>query len=564
MRNGPRPGAGGEARGAEGRHRRVRRPRRLDGACGAARPRGRPCDPFPVPRAPAPRARAAWRNGGEVHRRRGRRSLRRAGRARRRPRARRPGVARDPGGDRGHERGGSGARAGGSDRRRHRRGARGARRQGRAGGGNGVRRRDEHVRPAPGRGASRRRPRGRDDVPRHRARNRVRGARPGLREGQVRAACRLVRPAPPRQLRDRPGRTGAGPARRAREGARGARRRALPRPGTARARARHPRRGARNRQVAPRAGADADRRCGRGADHVAPGPLAPLRRGRRAVVARGDREGPGGHPRIGRRAGDRREARRDDRLADRRRGRRPLGRAAPAPAHGDPRPGRAGGVGAGGGLRGLAPVRRGARGVAADRARLRRPALGGRRAPRLRRLARGARLRRPFARRLLGAPGAARATARLGWREAQRDNGLARPAVRRGHDEAARSAARQLGAPGRHPARAAPAGRRQPALRGGVRAHAADGRRSGGARDPARDRDRPHRRASALGEGAAASGRGPRQGLLDRRPRRARARRAGVARRPPLRTGAEGVRPQGAALGRRRRAPVRLRPRARP
>ena len=85
-----------------------------------------------------------------------------------------------------------------------------------------------------------------------------------------------------------------------------------------------------------------------------------------------------------------------------------------------------------------------------------------------------------------------------------------------------------------------------------------------GARDPARDRDRPHRRASALGEGAAASGRGPRQGLLDRRPRRARARRAGVARRPPLRTGAEGVRPQGAALGRRRRAPVRLRPRARP
>ena len=94
-----------QPRGAEGRHGRLRRPRRLDCARRAARPRGRSRDPRSVSRPPAARARAARRDGREVHRRRGRRRLRRAGRARGRSRARRSGGARDPGGDRRDERG---------------------------------------------------------------------------------------------------------------------------------------------------------------------------------------------------------------------------------------------------------------------------------------------------------------------------------------------------------------------------------------------------------------------------------------------------------------------------
>ena len=66
------------ARGAEGRHRALRRPRRLHVARGAARPGGRPRGARAVLGAAAQRARALRRHGREVHRRRGDGALRRA------------------------------------------------------------------------------------------------------------------------------------------------------------------------------------------------------------------------------------------------------------------------------------------------------------------------------------------------------------------------------------------------------------------------------------------------------------------------------------------------------
>ncbi len=81
-------------RGAQGRHRPLRRHRRLHGPRRAARPRGRPRDARPVLVAAAHRARALRRDGREVHRRRCDGALRRAGGPRGRPRAGGAGGAR--------------------------------------------------------------------------------------------------------------------------------------------------------------------------------------------------------------------------------------------------------------------------------------------------------------------------------------------------------------------------------------------------------------------------------------------------------------------------------------
>ena len=76
-------------RGAQGRHRAVLRPGRVHGHLGVGRPRGRRPDARRLLRDGPGADRGARRSGGEVHRRRRRRGLRRAGRARGRPRARR-------------------------------------------------------------------------------------------------------------------------------------------------------------------------------------------------------------------------------------------------------------------------------------------------------------------------------------------------------------------------------------------------------------------------------------------------------------------------------------------
>ena len=88
--------AAARSRGAEGRHRAVRRPRRLHRARGAARPGGRARAARALPRHSSLRAGALRRHGREVHRRRGDGAVRGAGRARGRPRAGRAGGARDP------------------------------------------------------------------------------------------------------------------------------------------------------------------------------------------------------------------------------------------------------------------------------------------------------------------------------------------------------------------------------------------------------------------------------------------------------------------------------------
>ena len=111
---------------AQGRHRPLRRPRRLHDAGRAAGSGGRGGDPAALPRAAAVRARALGRDGREVHRRCGDGALRRAADARGRSRARRPCCALDPRLDRG------GGRAAGADRSEHGRGARQSRRAARS------------------------------------------------------------------------------------------------------------------------------------------------------------------------------------------------------------------------------------------------------------------------------------------------------------------------------------------------------------------------------------------------------------------------------------------------
>src|SRR5439155_23686960 len=124
---------------------------------------------------------------------------------------------------------------------------------------------------------------------------------------------------------------------------------------------------------------------------------------------------------------------------------------------------------AGGELRRVAPLPRGARGATAARADLRGPALGRRRPARLRRRARRLDRGRAGARALYCAARAARAATGLGRRQAERAHDLALAAVRGGHRPADRPAARAAATAGRRAGRAAGADRRQPALRGTVR-----------------------------------------------------------------------------------------------
>ena len=129
---------------------------------------------FAVPRARPRRARAARRNGREVHRRRGDGALRRAGRARGRSRARGPGGARDP-------RLGIEEATRGTDRDHDRRGARPLDARPEAGegmaSGDVVNTAARLQAAAPVNGD----PRRRDDVPRDAARRSTTGGRPRSR-----------------------------------------------------------------------------------------------------------------------------------------------------------------------------------------------------------------------------------------------------------------------------------------------------------------------------------------------------------------------------------------------
>ena len=93
--------------------------------------------------------------------------------------------------------------------------------------------------------------------------------------------------------------------------------------------------------------------------------------------------------------------------------------------------------------RGLAPVPRGDRRARARRARVRGPALGGRRAARLRRRPRRLGRRRPAAHRRHRAAGAAGAAPGVGRRQGERDDDLAAAARRGGHRAADLGAARR-------------------------------------------------------------------------------------------------------------------------
>ncbi len=107
------------------------------------------------------------------------------------------------------------------------------------------------------------------------------------------------------RCRRRPGRTHA--ARRARRRPAAPRRDARPRTARALPAARHTRRRPRDRQEPPRLRALRGRRARHGADHLAPGSLPALRRGHQLLGARRDRQGAGGDPRDGHRRTRRRE-----------------------------------------------------------------------------------------------------------------------------------------------------------------------------------------------------------------------------------------------------------------
>ena len=133
------------------------------------------------------------------------------------------------------------------------------------------------------------------------------------------------------------------------------------------------------------------------------------------------------------------------------------------------------------------------------------------------------------------AAGAARAPARLGRRQAERDDDLALAALGRATPRgcSARCSSRPR-ARGRAPGGPARAGRRQPALRRAVRAHARRARRRRAPPLPETVQGIIAARLDALaarGEGAAPGRGGGRQGLLARRGRGGRpARRAGASR----------------------------------
>ena len=111
-------------------------------------------------------------------------------------------------------------------------------------------------------------------------------------------------------------------------------------------------------------------------------------------------------------------------------------------------------------------------GAAAHGARLRGPALGRRRAARVRRRPRRPGDRGAVARPLQRPAGAARATSRLGRRQGERGDAVAVGALRRGHRAPDRRASLAGGAAGGDAADVAATRRRQPALRRGVHPHA--------------------------------------------------------------------------------------------
>ena len=213
-----------------------------------------------------------------------------------------------------------------------------------------------------------------------------------------------------------------------------------------------------------------------GARLLASGPLAALRRRRQLLGARRDGQGAHGHPRDRRRGGGRPKTP-CDRHGDRAGRRRRVDDRAPPPVgghrgHGRPerQPGR--------GVRRLAGLPRGHRRPAPARPRLRGSPLGGRRPARLRRPPRRLGDARAAARRRHGPPGAARAALRLGRRQDECADALARAALRR-RDRGARACAPRARRDSRgRPGDAARAGRRQPAVRGGVRAPARRARRT--------------------------------------------------------------------------------------
>ena len=115
---------------------------------------------------------------------------------------------------------------------------------------------------------------------------------------------------PRARLGSRPRRHRRRGARRPRRRARPARRRASPLAARPLDAARHARRRPGDRQEPPRVRARPGGRRGRGADHLAPGPLPAVRRRRLVLGARRDREGARRDPRVGSRRRDRVEARR--------------------------------------------------------------------------------------------------------------------------------------------------------------------------------------------------------------------------------------------------------------
>ena len=280
-------------RGAQGRHGPLRRSRGLHGPQRAHGRRGRAGHARAVPRPPARRARALRRDGREVHRRCGDGAVRRAGDARGRSRAGRSRGALDPGRDRPAERAGARPRPACPSGRQHRRGAGRSRGRRRPRGGGGVRRRRQHRRPAPVRRSGRRHPRrARRPTARRIARSPTGRPMPSSQRARpspspsweaVEARARLgvdvvQRPTTPlvgRAGRDRP------PPR-------------CPAPiaGRARRPARHARRRAGDRQEPARLGALRGRRARPRLHHLAPGPLAPLRRGGDLLGARRDDRRP--------------------------------------------------------------------------------------------------------------------------------------------------------------------------------------------------------------------------------------------------------------------------------
>ena len=314
---------------------------------------------------------------------------------------------------------------------------------------------------------------------------------------------------------------------------------------------------------------------------LAPGPLPALRRRRQLLGARRDDEGAGRHPRerLGRRGGTK--------LTD-------------AVASSSPIPTEA--RGSIGHLRPLAglgrtPVRaarprgeafaawrRFLEALAEQRphgARVRGPALGGRRAARLRRRPRRRATRRAAARRL-HARGPSSSTRRPGW-GGGKPNALTlslSTALRRGHGAPDRRALSQAVLPAETQQTLLARAERQPALRRGVRPDAADrgcsagtARRGGSTRrarragDGAGDHRRPPRRARRRGEGAAAGRLGGREGVLAGLGRSDRRHRALGRRGAAARARAQGARaPRAPGVGGRRdrvRLPARARARRR-